>query len=260
MSRVASRLEIARLRNAGLAHARELETFIEAVPDGIAVYDLAGRVVRSNTAYRDTLTHFIPKRPATTLRERVKQSPMRDTEGIPLPEDQWPHTRMLRGEGIVGNDAVEVMMYTTDGDALYMSVSGAPLYTDDERIIGAVAIHRDITAQKRLERELRQSRDELRSILEAVPDQVIVYDADLHLRSSNAAHRAAQQRFYGEQPPGELAERIERTQTVFRDLNGTPLPEGDWPQRRSSAARYSVGPAPLRRKPSQARAKRNGGV
>ncbi|HEY7094880.1 MAG TPA: ATP-binding protein, partial [Ktedonobacterales bacterium] len=212
LSRVAARLEIARLRNEGVARARDLETFIEAVPDGIAVYDPEGRVVRSNAAYRDTLARFIPKHPAGTLRERVKQSPIRDMHGASLPEDQWPHTRMLRGEGIVGSDAVEVMMYTVDGEALYMSVTGAPLRAENGRIIGAIAIHHDISAQKRLERELRQSRDELQAILEAVPDQVIVYDSNLHLARSNAAHRAAEHRYYpGEPAPGTLSERIQRT-------------------------------------------------
>ena len=67
-----------------------LETFIEAVPYGVAMYDTDGRVVRSNATYRQTLARFIPKRPAATLRGRVKQSPMRDTTGRPLPEERWP--------------------------------------------------------------------------------------------------------------------------------------------------------------------------
>ena len=50
-------------------------------------------------------------------------------------------------------------MYTAGGEAVYWSVSGAPLRAADGRIIGAVAIHRDITEQKRLECELRQRRD-----------------------------------------------------------------------------------------------------
>ena len=40
-----------------------------------------------------------------------------------------------------------------------------------------------------------------RSILEAVPDQVIVYDTNLRLIRSNAAHRAAEQRYYPGEPP-----------------------------------------------------------
>jgi PAS domain S-box-containing protein len=219
------------------------DAFIEAVPDGIAVYDLEGRVVRSNRAYRDTLARFIPHDPPTTLRERVKASPMRDIEGAPLPEEQWPHTRMLRGEAILATDAVEVMMYTTDGEALYMSVTGAPLYAEDGQIIGAIAVHRDITAQKQLERELRQSRDELQAILEAVPDQVIVYDTDLQLVRSNATHRAAVARFHrtGEAPE-ELTARIQQTRTVFHDLSGVELAEGDWPQQRILRGEILSGP------------------
>jgi PAS domain S-box-containing protein len=134
-------------------------------------------------------------------------------------------------------------MYTPDGEAVYWSVTGAPLRAEDGGIIGAVAIHRDITAQKRLERDLRQSRDELQAILDAVPDQVIVYDTTLHLVRSNATHRAAIARFHPTgDAPDELSQRIQRTRTVFRDLNGAELSEGDWPQQRILRGETLSGP------------------
>src|SRR5262249_31495867 len=159
--------------------------------------------------------------------------PPRNPRGAVLSEEEWPQTRLLRGETLSGASAAETMTYTSNGEAVHWSVSGAPLRAPDGRIIGAVAIHRDITEQKRLERELRQSRDEAQAILDAVPDQVIVYDTKLRTRRSNASHRAAEQRFHPTgQAPEDLRKRIQRTRTVFRDLSGAELPQGEWPQQR----------------------------
>jgi PAS domain S-box-containing protein len=244
LSRVAARLEIAHLRNESIKTGQQLEAIIEAVPDSVTVYDTEGQIITANAAFRSTLARFIPQDPSETLRERMARHPLRSVTGEILPEEEWPQTRLLKGETLSGPTAAEAMMYAPDGEAVYWNVTGAPLQTEDGRIIGAVAIHRDVTAQKRLERDLRQSRDELQAILEAVPDQVIVYDTNLRLVRRNAAHRAAEQRYYpGEPAPGELSERIQRTRTVFHDLHGAPLPEGDWPQRRILRGETLSGPS-----------------
>src|SRR5262249_50049291 len=159
--------------------------------------------------------------------------PPRNPRGAVLSEEEWPQSRLLRGETLSGAAAAETMTYTSNGEAVHWSVTGAPLRAADGHIIGAVAIHRDITEQKRLEREVRQSRDAAQALLEAVPDQVVVYDSKLRLLRSNAAHRAAEQLYYpGEPAPDALPERIQRTHTVFRDLSGAELSQGDWPQQR----------------------------
>ena len=210
-----------------------LEVLFEAATESITVYDLEGRIVRANAAFHASVARLFPGDLPVKLRDRLAQHPPRNPHGVVLSEEEWPQTRLLRGETLSGSSAAETMTYTSNGEAVHWSVTGAPLRAPDGRIIGAVAIHRDITEQKRLERELRQSRDEAQAILDAVPDQVIVYDTNLRLVRSNATHRAAVTRFHPTgQAPEDLPERIQRTRTVFRDLSGVELPQGDWPQQR----------------------------
>jgi PAS domain S-box-containing protein len=210
-----------------------LEALFEAATESITIYDLEGRIVRANAAFYAAVARLFPGDLPVNLRDRLARHPPRNPQGEILAEEEWPQTRLLHGETLSGSSAAATMTYTDGGEAVHWSVTGAPLRAPDGRIIGAVAIHRDITEQKRLERELRQSRDEAQAILDAVPDQVVVYDSNLRLMRSNAAHRAAEQRYYpGEPAPDELPERIERTRTVFRDLSGAELPQGDWPQQR----------------------------
>jgi PAS domain S-box-containing protein len=210
-----------------------LEALFEAATESITIYDLEGRIVRANAAFHAAVARWFPGDLPVNLRDRLAQHPLRNPQGDVLSEEEWPHTRLLQGETLSGSSATEMMTYTSDGQAVYWNVTGAPLRAPDGRIIGAVAIYRDITEQKRLERELRQSRDETQAILDAVPDQVVVYDSNLRLMRSNAAHRAAVARFHRSgQAPDALPERVQRTRTVFRDLSGAELSPGDWPQQR----------------------------
>jgi PAS domain S-box-containing protein len=210
-----------------------LEALFEAASESITIYDLQGRIVRANPAFHAAVARLFPGDLPVELRDRLAQHPPRNTRGDILSEEEWPQTRLLHGETLSGSAAVETMTYTSGGEEVHWSITGAPLRAADGRLIGAVAIHRDITEQRRLERELRQSRDEAQAILDAVPDHVVVYDTNLRLVRSNATHRATVTRFHRTgQAPDALPARIQRTRTVFRDLSGVELPQGDWPQQR----------------------------
>jgi PAS domain-containing protein len=226
--------DLARLLNAtGWEVTGALEALFEAATESITIYDLDGRIVRANPAFHAAVARLFPGDLPVNLRDRLAQHPPRNPQGAILSEEEWPQTRLLHGETLSGSAAAETMAYTSKGEAVHWSITGAPLRTVDGRIIGAVAIHRDITEQKRLERELRQSRDEAQAILDAVPDQVVVYDTNLRLVRSNATQRAADQRYYPDEPaPDALSERIQHKRAVFRDLHGALLPEGEWPHQR----------------------------
>jgi PAS domain S-box-containing protein len=57
-----------------------------------------------------------------------------------------------------------------------------PIMDENGNISGAVEFARDITSRKQAEHELRKSEERLRAVLEAVPDLVIVLDAEGHYR------------------------------------------------------------------------------
>jgi PAS domain S-box-containing protein len=53
-----------------------------------------------------------------------------------------------------------------------------PIMDENENISGAVEFARDITSRKQAENELRESEERFRAVLEAVPDLMIVSDAE----------------------------------------------------------------------------------
>jgi PAS domain S-box-containing protein len=147
-----------RLERAAQEHTTQMEAIFEAVTDGIAVYDLEGRVILSNATFRAQLARFIPSAPAETLRERSAQARPSNEFGALLPEEQWAQTRALRGEVVSGESPVEMIVRATDGAIAVFRVTAAPLRDATGQIIGAVTVIRDATARKRLEREREEAR------------------------------------------------------------------------------------------------------
>src|SRR5258708_6902551 len=138
--------------------AERLNTILETMADGVAVYDAEGRPVQLvNRAYREL--YALDRAPAgyETLPtfERARLLHLRDaTTGRPLPFAETPAGRALRGEVVTGPRA-EIRARAFDGRELEVHSSAAPLRDGDGHVTGAVLVLRDVTWRRRLERERR---------------------------------------------------------------------------------------------------------
>ncbi len=81
--------------------------------------------------------------------------------------------RITRGEQV---NHYETKRVKKDGSFIAVSVTVSPIKDSEGNIIGASAIARDITQQKRLEAEVRQSKQQLEEILRHIADGITVQD------------------------------------------------------------------------------------
>jgi len=81
--------------------------------------------------------------------------------------------RIKRGERI---DHFETRRQRKDGEVIDVSVTISPVYDDAGKLQGASKVARDITASKRALIALAEREAHLRSVLETVPDAMIVID------------------------------------------------------------------------------------
>ena len=70
----------------------------------------------------------------------------------------------------------EAEMTSPDGRVWF--VRGDPVLDENGNIAGAVELTLEITQRKRVERKLRESEEKYRTVLEACPDPVVVYDME----------------------------------------------------------------------------------
>jgi len=150
-----------------VARASQLEATIEAMADGVFIYDAEGRLFQANKAARELLALDIQldfhSRP---VRERASQTLVRDEQGQFLPKEQWPLHRILRGEILEGTNAVDVMLRALDGREVLLGTSGAPVRDAEGHIAGGVLIMRDVTERRHLEQRTHDSLDALLAIAE----------------------------------------------------------------------------------------------
>ncbi|HET6307542.1 MAG TPA: PAS domain S-box protein [Rhodopila sp.] len=65
-----------------------------------------------------------------------------------------------------------------DGTIIDVSLTVSPVCDRDGRLVGASKVARDITAAKRAQAELREREAHFRSVLDTIPDAMIVIDSD----------------------------------------------------------------------------------
>lgn len=181
-----------RLSHRSLDSALLASAVLQAIGDAVVVYDAVGRVVDSNPA-ADAL--FGLERPgrraevAVPLAERKVQTSLFTLEGRPLPREEWPAARVLRGELLAGADTVDVVLHTLDGQTRILDISGAPLLDAQNQVMGAVCVCRDITERRQLERELAERAAELETIFATEVEAVVFADTSGRIVRMNEAQR-----------------------------------------------------------------------
>lgn len=132
--------------------AAELEAIITSIADGLVVNEVDGRIVTANPAAQQLLD-LSPEHWEIPFHVRWQNRRIYGPDGQPIPLEQFPMLRALRGE-LVRNQVLRVQI--PGRPEVWLSMSSAPIRTPEGQIHGAVTIFADITSFHELqERERR---------------------------------------------------------------------------------------------------------
>ncbi|MGZ3675628.1 MAG: PAS domain S-box protein, partial [Ktedonobacterales bacterium] len=177
--------------------ASQMEAFVEAMTDAILVFNREGRIIHANTAawrfvLPDTVTNSLD-----LMSDRMSHYAIHDEQGRPLADEDTPLFRILRGETLTNDNAVDIFMRNPQGCHVEVNISGAPFRGLTGEIEGAVCIIRDVTESREQERRARDAArealrqaEELEAIFDTITDVVLVFDRDGHILRGNAAARS----------------------------------------------------------------------
>ena len=156
-----------RVQEALALREREFRTLSENAPDNIIRYDHETRILYLNPVLERTLG-----------RTTEELAGMRMDELYPHNETMLSYQKLLEQVIATGEPAeFEMVSEAVGGDrALHDLVRIAPEMDDRGEVVGAIAIGRDYTVQKRLEQELVRREREFRTLAENSPDVIVRYD------------------------------------------------------------------------------------
>jgi signal transduction histidine kinase/putative methionine-R-sulfoxide reductase with GAF domain len=137
--------------------AAQLDTIIEAIPDGVYVCDAEGMRSRVNApgAALLGLTMEQAPQPIAAYWDLIRP---RYLDGTPIPVEDFPLSQALRG--IIRTDIRFIVCHHISGEDVHLLASCAPIRNAAGVITGAVAVCSDISELQRLERQ----KDEFLSV------------------------------------------------------------------------------------------------
>ncbi|MFC0679850.1 PAS domain S-box protein [Lysobacter korlensis] len=150
-------------------HARRLDALLEAAPVGIIYADANGRLEVVNAAIRKMWGNH-PDATDVSEYHRWKAwwADGSERDGQPVGPDEWPITRVLRGEEEV-SAIIEIEPFGRPGERRTAQVHARPVRTHDGALVGAVVAEMDITDQVRMQARLRESEIRFRTITDVMP-------------------------------------------------------------------------------------------
>ncbi len=125
-----------------------LRELLDALPVPVIVYGADGRVLLANQARKDFAGADV-----TTLDGAIgRTAPVRE-DGSPIPRDDLPALRALRGEFV---RAERLRLRAADGHTEVLLVNASPLKDADGNIVASAVVFHDITDISELERGRRE--------------------------------------------------------------------------------------------------------
>jgi PAS domain S-box-containing protein len=154
---------------------------VESMPNPVTIADAGGRAIYMNPAYSRMIAREIV--PGLNLEAHPNYYQLYKPDGALFDVSELPLQRAaLNGEPV---SEVEIVQRSPDGAEHSAIWNASPLRDDSGKIIGAVAIGRDVTEQRRAEQALTQAEEELKkraALIDLSPDAIIVRDLDGTIR------------------------------------------------------------------------------
>jgi PAS domain S-box-containing protein len=144
-----------------LASEERLRDVTDAMPVLISYFDAEHRFRFANKAYESWFGRSVAE---------IVGRPVAEVMG----EAMYAVRRPWMERALAGEPVSYEGMFTVGGAMRHTVIQHIPHFAPDGRVLGAYALVQDVTEQKRIEDELRDSRDRLQAVLDATPAAIMI--------------------------------------------------------------------------------------
>ena len=155
---------------------KKLSSVLEHMSEGVMLIDAKGNAVYQNPAslrihgFEPSGTEFIKNQDLPISWKGW------DEQGRPLDLDEWPLSRVTRGE-LVQNQVLRARRCETNHEFV-ASYNGSPIYDDNGKIALSFITIQDVTEHRQAEREGRESEERFRTLANSMPQLASMVRAD----------------------------------------------------------------------------------
>ncbi|MDX1688355.1 MAG: GAF domain-containing protein [Candidatus Promineifilaceae bacterium] len=160
------------IKNAQLyEHAQQLEARYRTVSELVSDYAFALRITPEGEVYNEWITEAFVR----STGYQIESGRIVDFPDLVHPDDQPAvregYTSLLAGNSVTG----EVRIVTREGERRWLRLYARPEWDDEEeRVVRIVGAAQDVTERRQMEDALRESEAKLRSVIENIPDFLIM--------------------------------------------------------------------------------------
>ncbi len=177
-----------RVEEALLLERDKLRAVIDNVNVGIGITDPEGTTLSMNAEGLRIHGFSSEAEMFAELDRYAEEFELRYPDGRPMPLEDWPTSRAMRGEYVRGYDVI--LIRCESREQKYISYSAVPIYDSRGRVILRVFNMADQSGQKRVEQELRESEERFRRIFEEAGIGILIADpSGVIIRSNATLHR-----------------------------------------------------------------------
>ena len=146
-------------------HAAELESFFASMVDGAAIFDAEGKPVMAN----DAAKRIFGVPPGVPFDEWSTAYRLQTVDGEPIPDEDYPSRRALRGEAVANT---RYRLVTTWTEAI-ISATVSPVRDVEDKIVGVVAVFRNVKEEVEFEVRREQLYEREHHIAELLQEALI---------------------------------------------------------------------------------------
>jgi PAS domain S-box-containing protein len=176
-----------------------LQTIIDAIPDPMLVVGRDYRILLANRVAREMAGDVDP---VSNCRTCYQISHHREAP-CDSPVEPCPLKQVIATKAPV---TVTHTHYDAQGNEVFVEISAAPVFDAAGEVACIIEACRDITQRKRTEETLERERNQLRTLLDHLPDCIYIKDTESRFVAANLAVA----RLMGADAPDELIGKTDR--------------------------------------------------
>jgi PAS domain S-box-containing protein len=155
---------------------KKLSSVLEHMSEGVMLIDAKGNAFYQNPS--SLRIHGLDPSGTGFIKNQDLPTSWKgwDEQGRPLDLDEWPLSRVSRGER-VQNQVLRARRCETNHE-FFASYNGSPIYDDNGTIALSFITIQDITERRQAEREVRESEERFRTLANSIPQLAWMARAD----------------------------------------------------------------------------------